>query len=173
VESLLSRIQRKDIEALRDLYREQAPRILAYVSQYLEDDDACHEMLEATFVDLWHLDKWPQGDAFSTLAALARARLGASLSRLESGAQADSTQFSPSETLPGWFRVRRDQLSDAMATLHGVERECLHLALVEDLPAREMSVLLECTELEVMHRLLLARRRLRKALSGRETQDVA
>ena len=173
MESLLSRVQKKDVAALRDLYREQAPRILAYLSQYMEDEAGCHEILEATFVDLWHLDKRPQSDAFSTLASLARARLSARLSRLESDTQSESPAFSPSETLPGWFRVRRDKLSSAMATLHGMERECLHLALVGDLPITDMSALLDCTELEVMHRLLLARRRLRKALAGSETQDVA
>ena len=173
MESLLSRVQKKDIDALRDLYREQAPRILAYLSQYMEDETDCHELLEATFIDLWHLDRRPQADAFSTLAALARARLSAKLSRLETVAPDDSSKFSPSETLPGWFRVRRDQLSNAMTALHGMERECLHLALVEDLSVREMSLLLDCSEMEVMQRLLLARRRLRKVLAGSENQDVA
>lgn len=173
MESLQSHARKKEVDALRDLYREQAPRILAYLALYVDDEATCLDLLEATFLDFWKLDRHTPGDPFAALAALARARLSAKLSRLESDAPGESAALAPAETLPGWIRVRRDHLVSALSTLHGMERECLHLALVEDLPAREMSALLQCTEAEVMQRLLLARRRLRKALTGGQVSSVA
>lgn len=158
---------------MKTLYRVQAPRILAYLAQYIEDPVTCHELLEATFVDLWRQTGPTHEDAFTTLATLARAHLAQRLQAMEVAPEPETPRFAPSETLPGWFRVRRDRLPAALATLHGTERECLHLALVEDLALDDMATVLGCSEDEVMQRLLLARRRLRKAMTGGDPLDVA
>lgn len=173
MDPLLQRIRRRDVEALKTLYRVQAPRILAYLAQYIEDAESCHALLEASFVDLWNQREPAHEDAFTALALLARARLAERLQRMEAEPEPESPRFAPSETLPGWFRVRRERLPAALASLHGTERECLHLALVEDLPLADMATVLGCAEDEVMRRLLLARRRLRKALTGGDPLDVA
>jgi RNA polymerase sigma-70 factor (ECF subfamily) len=136
LEILLARCARQDSQALEELYRKVAPRLLAVLLRLLRTRDRAEDALHDVFVRIWRQAGQydaQRGRAFAWLVSIARYRA----IDLQRGAQ----RWVPLDAIdePAVSAVRpessltRRSLEHCLERLSGDQRHCLVLAYQEGL----------------------------------------
>jgi len=171
---LLSRIERADEGAFRELYRAFSRKLYAYVLRQLGDAAQAEEIVADTLYEVWRAPARFRGDSqFSTwLIGIARNKvLMAFRSRKPDARHEDIDDMAEivAGDEPSAFdilaqRQRREGVRACMDKLSDEHRECVHLVFYEGLSLAEIASLQACPENTVKTRLFHARQKLKNCL---------
>jgi RNA polymerase sigma-70 factor, ECF subfamily len=162
---LWERICRGDASAFDGFYRENAPRLQAFLQQLLGNRQAAEDVMQETFIVMWQHPngfRLERGPLRTYLYGIGRKR-AAEWWRKQGSADTSSEQdpaTSSTETA--------SLLSDAIARLPGEQKSLLWLREVEGQSYAELAVILEIPLGTVRSRLFAAREQLRKIWKGTE-----
>ena len=171
---LLSRIERADEAAFRELYRAFSRRLYAYVLRQLGDPAQAEEIVADSLYEVWKAPTRFRGDAqFSTwLIGIARNKvLMAFRSRKPDSRHEDLDDIA--ETLAAddgsafdllASAQRREGVRHCMDKLSDDHRECVHLVFYEGMSLSEVAQVQGCPEGTVKTRLFHARQKLKNCL---------
>jgi RNA polymerase sigma-70 factor, ECF subfamily len=179
--ALLRRIERGDEAAMRALHLRYNRRVYAFVLKRLRDPAEAEEVVVDTMFEIWkHPLRFRGESRFSTwLLGIARNKL-LNVIRAREPAHCDIDDESvqlPGHAMDGFAALDKKQrhglLLSCMQRLPAEQRECLHLALFEELPLKDIAQLQGCPENTVKTRLFHARQKMnrylrRPALEGSE-----
>lgn len=162
----------RDPDAYRALYRAHYATVRRYLAARAPAD-VVDDLTAETFLVAWrraatvpdHTLPWLLNVAAKVLANQRRSsdRAGALVDHLAEVAVLDT----PGVEADVERRTQRRALIEALATLRDDDRELMLLHVWEDLPAREIAVVLELNPVATRARLSRARRRLERALRER------
>ena len=160
---LLSRVVKRDPDALRTLHDRHAPWILARLRRRCFDDDAVFDALQDTFVAVWrNAESWSgAGDPAAWLWGIASRRLiGVQRHRIRWDPTAPTVDTADPSDQTGAVADRL-RLDDAMANLDPDLRDAVMVTYVEGLSVAEASTVLAIPTGTVKTRLMRARQRLK------------
>jgi RNA polymerase sigma-70 factor, ECF subfamily len=156
---LWERICRGDASAFDGFYRENAPRLQAFLQQLLGNREAAEDVMQETFTLIWQRPNGFQperGPLRTYLYGIGRKR-AADWWRKQRSADTSSEQDRAARA-----RDTLSVLSDAMALLPQDQRTLLWLREVEGQSYSELAAILEIPLGTVRSRLFAARNNLRK-----------
>ena len=141
-EALLARVAERDSGALGELYTRLAPGLLGMVLRILPDRAAATEILEKTFVRLWHeADRFPPvGASAAAWLALTARRLAVDERRARQGLPAPSGAHVNAVGEYAWvprpeevarIEERRELLKKVLNQLPKAQRAILELVVLE------------------------------------------
>ncbi|WP_456599301.1 RNA polymerase sigma factor [Blastococcus sp. SYSU DS0616] len=154
------------------LWKEHAPRVLAYAQRHT-DQETAHEVVSETFLVAWRRLADVPGDPLPWLLVVARntltnhRRSGYRQALLQGELQrlTELTEYGPAAEISA---VERQAMLAALATLTSIEREALLLVAWDGLSAPHAAQVAGCSATTFAVRLHRARRRLREATADPE-----
>lgn len=171
-DDLLTRHRAGDPLAFDLLVRELAPRLMGYFLRQGADPASAEDLTQNVFVRiLQSLDRYQssgQMEAFFLRIArnlwIDQQRRGARFRRVEDGE--DAVDSRPGPESESQTHDRASVVRAALAELEPAERELLELAVLQRLPYRDVSDLLDIPVGTVKSRVFYALRRLRERLAA-------
>jgi RNA polymerase sigma-70 factor, ECF subfamily len=171
--ALLKRIEQRDEEAFKTLYKRMSRRVYAFALNRTRDEARAEEVLVDTMHEVWRkpmqfngtskLSTWILGIArYKILNSFREDKHGHEVLTDELAEGVESGDLTPFEVLAE--QQRSAAIRGCMAKLPEEQRECLHLAFFEDMSLAEIASLQECPENTVKTRLFHARRKIKNCL---------
>ncbi len=122
-EELLSRMARRDAEALGDLYDRFAPRLLGMAARILDEREAAEEVVQETFLKAWNIASGLHQEQRSVGAWLVVMTRHAAVARLRAG-----RARTPGEQAEGASTVEAPRAKSAAKRHHAVKSRAAHSA---------------------------------------------
>jgi RNA polymerase sigma-70 factor (ECF subfamily) len=179
---LLTRVAHGDVNALRELYDQHAPRAMAIAFRILRRAEEAEDIVQETFLEVWRRASQfdpGRGGAVAWVVTIARSR---AIDRLRATATVDRTMegasTAPDLLMPVEFpspglevERRRDQVrvADALSTLPAEQRKTIELAYFEGLSQSEIATRTSSPLGTVKMRVKLALAKLSALLREEET----
>jgi RNA polymerase sigma-70 factor (ECF subfamily) len=179
---LLTRVAHGDVDALREIYDQHAPRAMAIAFRILRRVEEAEDIVQETFLEIWR--RAPQfdperGGAVAWVVTIARSR---AIDRLRASATVDRTiegaanapdllapvDF-PSPTVEVERRREQNRVARAMAVLPPEQRKTIELAYFEGLSQSEIATRTSSPLGTVKMRVKLALTKLSLLLKEEET----
>ena len=148
---LLARVSRGEVEALRTLYDEHAPRAMAIATRILRSVQDAEDVVQETFLELWRRSRQfdaARGGAVAWVVTIARSRAIDRLRASGTSGRAIHEARLSDELLPTAFPLphieverRRDELrvARALAALPAEQRLAIELAYFDGLSQSEIA----------------------------------
>jgi RNA polymerase sigma-70 factor (ECF subfamily) len=148
---LLSRVARGDVEALRTLYDEHAPRAMAIATRILRNPEDAEDIVQETFVELWRRARQfdaGRGGAVAWVVTIARSRAIDRLRAAGTAGRAIGEAGTAEELMPTAFpaphleverRRNEARVASALETLPAEQRRAIELAYFEGLSQSEIA----------------------------------
>jgi RNA polymerase sigma-70 factor (ECF subfamily) len=161
----LAQIAAGDEAAFRRFYDAYADRVFRFVLTVLRSRHLAEEVVQETMVAVWRgAGRFRGASKVSTWVFGIARNIALTLVRKEARAETDPTEPmvepDPAETIS-----KQEKVLAALAKLPDEQREVVHLAFYEELPYREIGVLLGIPEGTVKSRMYHARRALMEHLT--------
>ena len=173
--ALLALVAAGNQSAYEELYRLLSRRVYAFVRRMLDNSESADEIMVDTMYEVWNTAARYRGASRVTTWVLAIARNKALMGR-RSRPKArhenidDFAQIIDSEVPDGFALLAQEQTREmvqrCIRKLSDKHRECIHLAYFEDMPIREIALLLGIPDGTVKSRLFEARAQLATAISA-------
>ncbi len=171
--ALLRRVQARDEQAMRSLYLAFNRRVFAFSVNRLDDPDEAEQVVLDTMFEVWNNPSRFRGESrFGTwLLGIARHKVLDTLRArgVQHGEIDDEVEQIPSPDPDGFdlvlLRQRKDLVRHCMNRLPDEQRECVHLAFIEDMPLQDIAAVQNCPENTVKTRLFHARAKMKTCLS--------
>jgi RNA polymerase sigma-70 factor (ECF subfamily) len=171
---LLSRIERADEGAFRELYRAFSRKLYAYTLRQLGDPAQAEEIVSDTLYEVWRAPTRFRGDSqFSTwLIGIARNKVLMAFRSRKPDAHHDDLEEVAEVVAaqdPSAFELlaqnqRSEGVRSCMDKLSSEHRECVHLVFYEGLSLAEVASVQACPENTVKTRLFHARQKLKNCM---------
>lgn len=175
VKELLTRVERRDEAAFRELYQAFSRKVFAYLLNMVNDHGRAEEVLVDTMHEVWRYPARFRGESqFATwLIGIARNKaLMVYRARRPDEVHDDLDDIAETEaadTPDGYGQLAAKQRSEGvqvcMGKLSDEHRECMHLVFFEGLSVSEVAEVQRCPEGTVKTRLFHARQKIRNCLS--------
>jgi RNA polymerase sigma-70 factor (ECF subfamily) len=148
---LLARVARGEVEALRTLYDEHAPRAMAIATRILRSLEDAEDVVQETFVDLWRRAAQfdpSRGGAIAWVVTIARSRAIDRLRALATAGRATEEAAGEGDLAPTAFppphleaerRRDRERVAQALGALPAEQRRTIELAYFEGLSQTEIA----------------------------------
>ncbi len=170
---LLTAIARGETAAFAEFYARHAPRVLRFCGTRLGGDDAAaQDVLHESMLEVWRVAGTFQGRARAAtwLLSIAHHKTVDQLRRRHHRRECELPEEPlGSDDCPAADALAasedRERLYRCIALLPAVQRAALHLAFFEDLPYREIAVILGCPEGTVKTRVFHAKLTLKRCLT--------